>query len=98
VFSIERDPLTECFMRVVAGYPKTNAGAAPQGAASFFTAPSPGADDVQALPKADLIDRFLALAAARGAKIDREVLAAALAECERQPLVTAISPFRYTIA
>jgi hypothetical protein len=96
MFSIEADPLTDCFVKVVAKYPGTDLPPTPEG--TFFTALPAEASTASDLPTGDLVERFLILAASRGSDVDRAVLAAAVAKCEQEPLVTQIMPFHYTIA
>jgi hypothetical protein len=96
MFSIEADPLTDCFVKVVASYPGTQLPPAREG--TFFAALPAGASTATDLPGSDLVERFLIVAASRGADVDRAVLAAAIDKCEQEPLVTQIMPFHYTIA
>lgn len=93
MFSTEADPLVECFTKVVAAYPRTSLG---QDDTSFFSQPLTA--ESAALPGEDFLERFLALAASRGTSPDPAILAAALEYCRRQPLVTEVMPFRYTVA
>ena len=96
MFSIDIDPLTECFMRVVARYP--GCATVTSGTGTYFVTPHTAAAEPGTFSHDDLLDRLSALAAERGTTLDRTVLHAALKHCADQPLVTEVSPFRYTVA